>query len=321
MTNRSLALPDEAARELYRAILREGGRIRIADIPEQDTATVQTLLDLGLLKPYISDGVLTAVNPRSVSTRIAADLRTTGTRLLMQAEELPDLFGDLTVAYDTAPRRHDQTGAVRIVEGAENIRHQISQLTEEFCHEGLSLQPGGARPAGAADDIVEHARRYLEGGGSIRTVYEAAARFDGLTVRLAARLTEAGCHIRVAPFSFSKMMILDRTVAVIPASAGLDRAAFVEDSATVVFLAEVFDRYWQLADGVNWTALEAGSGDASAHEQVGRLLTRGLTQRAIASRLGLSERTVAAHIARLRELYDAETLFQLGWQMRAARDA
>ncbi|MGW3038631.1 LuxR C-terminal-related transcriptional regulator [Kitasatospora sp. NPDC001159] len=320
MTDHSLTLPDEAARELYRAILREGGRIRIADIPEPDAATVQRLLDLGLLKPYISDGVLSAVNPRSVSARIAADLRATGTRLLAQAEKLPDLLGDLTAAYDTAPRRHDRTGAIHIVEGSENIRHRISQLTEEFRHEGLSLQPGGARPAGAADDIVEHARRYLEGGGSIRTIYEAAARFDGPTVRLAARLTAAGGHIRVAPFSFSKMMILDRAVAVIPASAELDRAAFVEDSATVVFLAEVFERYWQLAEGLNWAALASGSIDASAHKQVGDLLALGLTQRAIASRLGLSERTVAAHIARLRELYDAETLFQLGWQMRAARD-
>ncbi|MFF7994123.1 helix-turn-helix domain-containing protein [Kitasatospora xanthocidica] len=52
-----------------------------------------------------------------------------------------------------------------------------------------------------------------------------------------------------------------------------------------------------------------------------RLLARGLTQRAIATRMGLSERTVAGHIARLRGQYDAETLFQLGWQMRGARDA
>ncbi|MFH8380108.1 LuxR C-terminal-related transcriptional regulator [Kitasatospora sp. NPDC018058] len=51
------------------------------------------------------------------------------------------------------------------------------------------------------------------------------------------------------------------------------------------------------------------------------MLTQGLAQRAIATRLGLSERTVAGHIARLRERYDAETLFQLGWQMRGTRDA
>jgi DNA-binding NarL/FixJ family response regulator len=47
------------------------------------------------------------------------------------------------------------------------------------------------------------------------------------------------------------------------------------------------------------------------------LLVEGLTQGAIAKRLGLSERTVAAQIAALREEYDAETLFQLGWLMRA----
>ncbi|MFF3074084.1 hypothetical protein [Kitasatospora sp. NPDC057936] len=51
----------------------------------------------------------------------------------------------------------------------------------------------------------------------------------------------------------------------------------------------------------------------------GRLLAQGLTQRAIAGRMGSSERTVAGHIARLRELYDAETLFQLGRQMRGSR--
>ncbi|MFJ2578417.1 LuxR C-terminal-related transcriptional regulator [Kitasatospora aureofaciens] len=37
-------------------------------------------------------------------------------------------------------------------------------------------------------------------------------------------------------------------------------------------------------------------------EQVSHLLAKGLRQRAIAGRLGLSERTVAGHIARLREL-------------------
>ncbi|MDH6703578.1 DNA-binding NarL/FixJ family response regulator [Kitasatospora sp. MAA19] len=42
---------------------------------------------------------------------------------------------------------------------------------------------------------------------------------------------------------------------------------------------------------------------------------------AVATRLGLSERTVAAHIARLRHHYGAHTLFQLGRQMRGDRDA
>ncbi|MER7846681.1 LuxR family transcriptional regulator [Kitasatospora sp. NPDC096077] len=313
-------LPDAAARELYRAILAGGGRIRIADIPAERADTVQSLLDLGLLKPYITTGSLGAVNPRAVSARLGADLRAAGTRLLQRAEQLPYLLGDLTDAYDTAPRRHDQTGTTRIVEGADDIRHRIIQLSEELCHEALSLQPGGARPADAIDDIVAHAGSFVASGGSMRTIYESTARLDGPTVQLAARLTDIGCHIRVTAFALTKMMIFDRTVAVIPASADHNAAAFVEDPATVAFLADVFERFWQLSEGVNWTALAAGSADSAMHEKVGRLLVQGLTQRAIAGRLGLSERTVAGHIARLRELYDAETLFQLGWQMRGSRD-
>ncbi|MER7756423.1 helix-turn-helix transcriptional regulator [Kitasatospora sp. NPDC097643] len=314
-------LPDPAARELYRAILREGGRIRTAEIPAEDAEAVQSLLDLGLLKPYLSEGFLSAVNPRSVTARIGADLRSAGTRLLMQAEALPDLLGDLTAAYDTAPRRHDRTGTTSIVEGKQNIRHRISQLTEEFHQEALTAQPGGARPAAAVDDIFEHARRFTANGGVMRTLYEASAKLDGPTVELAARMTAVGCAIRVLPFPFSHMMIFDRTIAVIPAAADSSSAAFVEDSATVAFLTEVFQRYWELAEGVNWVELGARSTEQTIHDQIGRLLAKGLTQRTIATRLGLSERTVAAHIARLRERYDAETLFQLGWQMRGARDA
>ncbi|MFG2694664.1 hypothetical protein [Kitasatospora sp. NPDC048407] len=43
-----------------------------------------------------------------------------------------------------------------------------------------------------------------------------------------------------------------------------------------------------------------------------------MTDRLPDSRLGPSERTVAAHVARLRDLYDAETLFELGLQLRGA---
>ncbi|MEV7774493.1 helix-turn-helix domain-containing protein [Kitasatospora sp. NPDC086791] len=314
------ALPDPAARALYLAILREGGRVRIADIPPGDEGTVQALLELGLLKPYISDGSLSAVDPRSVTARIGTDLRAAGTRLLKQAEELPDLFGDLTAAYDSAPRRPGRSGTTRIIEGMENIRHQISQLSEELRQEALSVHPGGARPADAADDTVDHVRRFLALGGSIRTLYESGSRLHHPTVRLAARLTELGCHIRVAPFSVSQVMIFDRAVAVVPTTSDRASAAVIEDPAVVDFLVRDFELHWQDAEGVNWSALAAGSTDASAHEQVARLLARGLTQRAIATRLGLSERTVAGHIARLRELHDAETLFQLGWQMRGARD-
>ncbi len=115
------------------------------------------------------------------------------------------------------------------------------------------------------------------------------------------------------------MLVFDRRVAVVPASADNSSAAVVEDPAVVGFLVAAFERDWERAERVQWrTADDGGESVVPVHEQVGRLLAQGLTQRSIATRLGLSERTVAGHISRLRELHDAETLFQLGWQMRGA---
>jgi FixJ family two-component response regulator len=46
-----------------------------------------------------------------------------------------------------------------------------------------------------------------------------------------------------------------------------------------------------------------------------RMMTQGVGHRVIARNLGISERTVARHIADFREEYGSETLFQLGWRM------
>ncbi|MFI6444865.1 LuxR C-terminal-related transcriptional regulator [Kitasatospora sp. NPDC050543] len=310
-------LPDLAARELYREILREGGRILVRDVEPGDAGTVERLLELGLVVLNIADASYSAVNPRAVSSRISADLRALGTRLLTKAEELPALLDELTQAYDAAPRRTDRSSRVRHIEGMEQIRHLVIQLTEDHPQEALAAQPGGARPERHLADSLDRTRRYLERGGAMRSIYEPAARADAATAEFAARATRLGARIRVLNQPFKRLLVFDRTVAVIPARADNASAAFIEDPATVDFLVGVFEQHWQQAEGTDWTGA-AGGGEPLVHQQTGRLLAQGLTQRAIASRLGLSERTVAGHISRLRELYDAETLFQLGWQMRGA---
>ncbi|WP_406201487.1 LuxR family transcriptional regulator [Kitasatospora sp. NBC_01560] len=313
------ALPDAAARELYLAVLREGGRIRLAEVAPGDAAALQRLVELGFLVPQLIDASYSAVDPRSVVERIGADIRLMSARLLVEAEQLPGLLDDLTRAYDTAPRRSEGPSGVRYLADMAQIRHEIERLSQAYRAEGLTAQPGGARPPELLPDSLDRARRYLERGGAMRTLYEPAARWDGPTVEYAAEATRLGSTIRVLAVPFRRMLIFDRTVAVIPAAADNSSAALVEDPATVAFLVDVFEQHWQQAEGVNWAALLTGSAESSVHEQVGRLLAQGLTQRVVAGRLGLSERTVAGHIARLRELYDADTLFQLGWQMRGIR--
>ncbi|MFJ1705401.1 LuxR C-terminal-related transcriptional regulator [Kitasatospora sp. NPDC088346] len=312
------SLPSDAERALYHAILEQGGRVMFREVGARDAALVLRLIDLGLLIHHTEDASLTAVNPRAVSDRLSSELRSAGTRMLVQAEEMPTLLEELTRAYDATPRRVDRSSEVEHVDDFLEIRHRILQVEAECREETLAAQPGGARPSEHLEQSLERTRRQLENGCSIRTIYQPGARFDEATVRYAARVSELGERIRVLSEPFTRLLVFDRRVAVMPASADNSSAAFIEDPAVVSFLVGVFERDWERAERVQWRSAHQEVEGLPAHEQVGRLLAQGLTQRTIASRMGLSERTVAGHISRLRELYDAETLFQLGWQMRGA---
>ncbi|MFD0570893.1 LuxR C-terminal-related transcriptional regulator [Kitasatospora gansuensis] len=309
-----LPMPGEAEHALYAEVLAQGGKVLFRDVAHQDAAIVLRLLELGLLIHHTGDATLTAVNPRTVAEGLAADLRSAGTRMLLRAEEIPAPLEELARAYDAAPRKVERVGGVLHIQDMEEIRSRMLQLEADCQDECLAAQPGGARPVEHLEGGVERLHRLLARGATLRVLYEEAARSDEPTARHAATVTGWGARVRILHEPFTRMLIFDRATAVIPASADRTRAAVVEDPAVVSFLVSGFERDWERAERVRWQAV----GD-QVHEQVGRLLTQGLTQKMIASRLGLSERTVAYHIARLRELHDAETLFQLGWQMRGAR--
>ncbi|WP_035799522.1 LuxR C-terminal-related transcriptional regulator [Kitasatospora mediocidica] len=309
-------LPSERARELYLAVLGEGGRLRMSEVRPEDAARVAELAELGLLVAVPAEASYTAANPRAVGGRLSEELRSAGTRLLVQAQEMPALLEDLTRAYDLTPRKLDRSGEVRHVHSAAQIRRLVQELGRACRTEVLAAQPSGG-PLLVLGDTLAQTRAFLEDGGCLRVLYEPAARADGPTAEYAAAAAELGARFRVLGESFKRMFIFDRTTVVIPAVGDTDSAAFVDDPAVVAFLLGMFERDWRRAEPAQWSAVELDRVGLPVHAQVGRMLAQGLTQRAIAGRLGLSERTVAGHISRLRELYDAETLFQLGWLMRA----
>ncbi|MGW4895370.1 LuxR C-terminal-related transcriptional regulator [Kitasatospora sp. NPDC004240] len=303
MTDRGDRLPDGAARELYVRIVEGGGRITLAEAAGTDGPALARLVALGLLVTRPGHEGFTAVNPRAVADRISSELRSEATRLLVRAQELPELLGDLVGAYQSAPPESDRSCQVRQVAGPAEIARRVEEVEADCRHEILAALPGAPGPR-----FLEHVRRLGAEGGVVRVVLPAAAE---LPAEFAERATALGARLRVLHEPFRRLRLYDRRTAVIDVAADEPTAAFVEDRATVGFLVARFERDWARADDLHHNA---------PHTQVGRLLAQGLTQRAIAARLGLSERTVAGHISRLRELYDAATLFQLGWQMRGHRE-
>ncbi|MEV7186454.1 LuxR C-terminal-related transcriptional regulator [Kitasatospora sp. NPDC093102] len=310
--------PDEAARQLYLAIIAEGGRVPTGEVADADRGALQQLIDIGLLMANTLDRCYTAVSPRSVSDRLGAELRSEATRLLVRAENLPGALDGLTRAYDAMPRPTGRAGGAVHVEGHVHIRQRISQLVSDCRSEVLTAQPGH-RPADTLQVALLQDVQLLQRGCSLRTIYQPVALADPPALAYAEEVTRHGSLIRVLDEPFQRLIVFDRSVAVISANDDNSTAAFITDPATITYLVGTFERDWARAD----TAEAAAVGQAPARtiaDRVGRLLARGLTQRAVATRLGLSERTVAAHISRLRDRYGAQTLFQLGWLMRGARD-
>ncbi|MFE3108680.1 LuxR C-terminal-related transcriptional regulator [Kitasatospora indigofera] len=311
-------VPDEPARQLYLAILAEGGRIPVSAVAPAAEPALRQLLDTGLLMPNAVDASYNAVSPRAVTDRLGAELRSEATRLLVRAEGLPTALDTLTKAYDAVPRLPDQPGDTTLVQGREAIRHRIAELLSD-CQEGLLTAQPGTREATTMALALRQDVPLLLSGRSLRTLYQPTAVLDGSAADYALEVTRLGARLRVLDEPFQRMIIVDRSIAVVPAADDHSRAAFISDPAAVAFLVAVFERDWARADSVEWEPAAAKGAARLAADRVGRLLATGLTQRAVATRLGLSERTVAAHIARLRERHGAQTLFQLGWLMRGGR--
>ncbi|MER5867409.1 LuxR family transcriptional regulator [Kitasatospora sp. NPDC002040] len=306
---------DEAARSLYLTILDQGGSLPFADAAAAGQAAVDQLTGIGLLVPNLLDSAYAAVDPRAVLGRVGTELRSEATRLLVRADELPSSLDRLVRAYDAAPPPAGRADQAVQIEGHEEIRRRITRLVHD-CRIGVrTSQPGLRDPADLAFALGQDVPM-LQRGRVLRTLYQPSALSDPAVVRYATAVTGHGAQVRVLDEAFERMLIFDGSVAVVRAAEDHTRAAFITDPAAVAFLVSVFERDWLRADAVRWGA----AAEHTATDRVGRLLSQGLTQRGVAGRLGVSERTVAGHIARLRAQYGAQTLFQLGWQLRGGRN-
>ncbi|MFI2607897.1 LuxR C-terminal-related transcriptional regulator [Kitasatospora sp. NPDC018619] len=309
--------PGPAERALYLAAVRGGGRLHPEDLAPADRPALAALVARGLLTPTATGW--TAVSPRAVGDRIGVELRTRAVRLLRHAERLPSTLGPLARAYDEA--RHPVGGpaparsaALALGAGAVDAavaRGRVSELVSECREEVLAAQPG-PRPLEGLRMALAQDLSLLRRGCSLRTLYQPVTLADPAVQGQVALRTGQGAQVRGLAEPYERLLVFDRAVAVIPAAGNRDRAVFLTDPTTVAYLVAQFERDWARAT----PAGRHRDPPSATTVRIGRLLARGLTQRAVATRLGVSERTVAAHISRLRDRYGAQTLFHLGWRLR-----
>lgn len=308
------------ARQLYRHVVRSHGRLALADVHPDSKEHLSELLHLGLLVPDSDNpDVLIAVDPMQLSMTLSSTWQRQALELLSRAVALPGGLQDLAEEFH-APK--EVGGTIEYVRGKVLINQRLRQSVANGVEEILAAQPGGPRPPEVLASTIQQDLDTLRRGAEVRTIYHPSTRYHQPTRDYVATLAEAGGQFRTLDEPYTRLIIIDRRMAVLPVADDLNLAAFIRDEAIVNYLAqEVFERNWNRGLGFDGDRTVPQQVISRLRQTIIDLLLQGTNHRVIARRLGISERTLARHLAEMREEYNVESLFQLGYVLatRAAQ--
>ena len=160
--------------------------------------------------------------------------------------------------------------------------------------------------------------RRCERGVKMRTLYQHSARHSPATREYVADIVARGAEVRTLDEFFRRLIVVDRQVAIVPASDNHHVAIAIHDKSLIAYLVDIFERSWERAQPFNLSGNQAERNIAAdVRAMTIRLLVEGHSDPASAKRLGVSTRTYAGYIAALKDEYGVQTRFQLGYAMSA----
>ncbi|MEU5532166.1 LuxR C-terminal-related transcriptional regulator [Streptomyces sp. NPDC020362] len=298
----------------YEQALREG---RISAV---EAADAPCLTDLGLLHPALDDpDLLEPVSPAAALHRLLsgsaariADERRREERLVEQFEPL------MRIGTPSAAGPGPDNPVLRLHSGTEPINRAITEAMAGAAEEILSIQPHagltGPRGEAAAAAALARDQAVLDRGARMRGLYHHSLRhlpavyggFEKLRGDLLAR------GLDELP---DRLIVIDRTVAFLPAGEDGRLALEVRHPALLAYFVTTFDRLWRLATPMYPEAVQRPTlnGVTPRQRAIAALLVEGHTDTAIADRLGMNVRTARVHIAKLATTLGSESRAQLGY--------
>lgn len=210
---------------------------------------------------------------------------------------------------------------VEIVQGRASVRRAFERVQRVAAVQVRAF----VTPPYATDDMLnttELAR--LRAGVAFRAVYgvdalDAPGFLDAVTPHI-----RAGEQARASASVPIKLVIADHTLAMLPLAWASDSndfaAVLVHPCGLLGALGALFESVWAVATPL----VPVGTGSQQANpDGLGdddltllSLLVTGLTDEAVAARLGLSRRTVVRRVGALMELAGVRSRLQLGWVAR-----
>ncbi|MDT0345173.1 helix-turn-helix domain-containing protein [Streptomyces litchfieldiae] len=233
---------------------------------------------------------------------------------------------DLLETYRGTRRRHDAGQLIEVVTGAAALRQRLRQIQDSARHELLWFCKAQYVAMPSVSNTAEFAA--LARGVRYRVLYERAFFEDPGSVDSLVAGVRAGENARAVPQLPLRMAIVDRELAVCPLVPGGPNgspeeptAALLRDSSLLQALLALFERYWEdgvplavsASGAVTGTEGVAGTALSEDDQHLLSLLVAGVADKAIASQLQLSLRTVQRRIQHLMTLTGAATRMQLAW--------
>ncbi|MET9107227.1 helix-turn-helix transcriptional regulator [Streptomyces zhihengii] len=305
--------------ELYRHFLRNPGtpaddvHLLLGTDPDETAGSLERLRDLGLLQPSGTDGLVTPVDPERALARL------TDRRLNELHEELRRVTRARHVIDGLraeAAARNGAAAGIEQLEGLADIRNRIDDLAFFAREEILAVE---TYPRLSAENIARSRPldlRCLRRGVRIRNVVVRRALEDGPTAAYLRELTAHGAEIRVTSETAERMLVYDRSTALVPLDPqNTARGALLaHKSGLVTNIIALFEKIWDAAEDLA-EVLRPGRPVAESEltERERRVLTfmcTGGKDEAGARELAVSVRTYRRYVAELLQALGANSRAQ-----------
>ncbi|MEU5657489.1 helix-turn-helix transcriptional regulator [Streptomyces sp. NPDC047737] len=292
------------ALELYERALRQG-RITRQELGAAPCLTAGALVQAD---PW-DEHWLRPVPPSAALSRLLQPLtREIGERI-EQTLRLTRSLAPLAAIADGDPHL-----AITMLEGPEAIRTAIREATSQAADEVLTAQPGSTRPQATLRTALDNATTAIARGAGLRHIYQHPARYSTQVRDYLRQVPAASLQVRTTELTVERLLIFDRTVAFIPATADRSAALRISHPALVRYLVQVYEVLWAQATPLTEQVPGPGPGVqvTAVQQSIARLLSEGHVDDVVARKLGISVRTCRSHIARLTQALGATSRTHLG---------
>ncbi|MFI0929307.1 LuxR C-terminal-related transcriptional regulator [Streptomyces sp. NPDC021012] len=311
---------DQKTESVYRAMLAYPGDgvvaigTRIGFAEEDVRGALDRLSEIGLVRSsYDFPGTLRAVSPDVGLELLLARQQAELLAQQQRVEESRAAAAQLIAEYTQLRPQTAESGVEHLI-GLDEIRDRLASLHRQVREEVMIFAPEGAQSQENLEASKPLDVALLERGVRMRTVYLDSIRNSPHTMAYAEWLGTLGRQARTVPTLPVRLIIIDRTTAVMPVSSD-DSAAgavVISGQGTVTALCALFETVWEGAKPLGEPVTEEDGELTDTEATTLRLLASGLTDEAIAKRLGVSHRTARRTATVLMERLGARSRFEAG---------